>query len=600
MKPVERVDGHPLLEDLGLIGDGRTAALVGRDGCVEWLCAPTFDSPPILCGLLDDDRGGCFRIAPDRLRASRHRYEGDTPILVTEMMGPDGTLRVTDLMTLRSGADLTEDAVAARGELLRIVEVTTGRVRVVIDIEARGAEITDGTGRGLSFRSPGRPDLGLHMGSDRPLHGKRTTIDLAEGDRMSVILRWGSSGPHGDHPDPDDLVAATRTAWERWMEGVVHKGPGAEQVRRSAMVLKLLDDFGTGGLVAAPTSSLPEHVGGDRNWDYRYAWVRDAAFTVHAFRRIGLAHESRSFLGWILDIAEDDDPRRVMHTVSGGRVPDEVVDPDLRGYRGSHPVRWGNAARDQRQNDVFGEFIDCAWQWARESGELDEQVRERLWRHADAAARVWTEPDAGIWEVRSAPRRFTYSAGLCHVALDRAARLAEQFGPRDRVTGWRDEAGRIQRAIIEQSWDERRGAFMDCLGGSGERALDAAVLTLPLRHVLDARHPRMASTIDRIADELGAGNGLVYRYNPDEFEDGVEGGEGAFLLCSFWLVDCLAALGRTDEAGDLFASLCDRASPLGLLPEQVDPTTGGFVGNFPQAFTHLGLIASSIILGRAG
>jgi GH15 family glucan-1,4-alpha-glucosidase len=317
---------------------------------------------------------------------------------------------------------------------------------------------------------------------------------------------------------------------------------------------------------------------------------------VYALHRIGLSREARGFLEWVLDAVEEGGRPRVLYDL-GGRVPfPERADEELEGYRRSGPVRWGNAAADQRQHDVYGEILDCAYQWARHHGSIDPALWARLREFVDAAGREWREPDHGIWEVRTPGRPFTYSAALCQVALDRGARLAERYGLPGDVARWRAEAERIRTAILEEAWDARLHSLTEHLGGGG---LDASLLTLPLRRVIPADHPRMIATTEAVRRRLGAGNGLLYRYLPHESPDGLPGHEGAFLLCSFWLVDTLAAQGRVDEALELFESACARANPLGLLSEQIDPSTGAFLGNFPQAFSHVGLVSSAVNLAAA-
>jgi GH15 family glucan-1,4-alpha-glucosidase len=323
--------------------------------------------------------------------------------------------------------------------------------------------------------------------------------------------------------------------------------------------------------------------------------VRDAALSVYALHRVGLSHEAAGFLSWLLDAVQRKGSPRIMYTLDGNRPSDEMTDPDLEGYRRSKPVRWGNAAADQRQHDVYGEIMDCAYQWTAHHGSMPEGLWSELSLLADAAGREWRTPDHGIWEVRTSGRPFTYSAALCQVALDRAARMAERFGlPASRQV-WSQIANDISRAILEEAWDANANSLTEHLGGGG---LDASLLALPLRRVVSADHPKMVATTRAICDRLGAGKGLLYRYHGDDSPDGIPGNEGAFLLCSFWLVDNLARQRRVDEAIDLYDSLCARAGHLGLLPEEIDPTTGSFLGNYPQAFSHIGVIASGVNLAR--
>lgn len=593
--PIRHRDGYPPLEDLGLIGDGSTAALVARDGAIPWLCLPRFDSPPVFAALLDRRVGGAFRVAPDDAVESRQRYQPDTGILVTELRGPSGTVRLTDFLALRAGADLAAARPAGRGELVRIAEVLDGRVRLRVSLAPRhGAGPAVGA-HGLVWALPASHARRLRLGSSRPLDGAETPLTLGTGERLELVLRWSLRDPLDD-PGAERLRRGTAAAWREWLRAMTYEGHAAAAVTRSALTLKMLDHIPNGSMVAAPTSSLPEAIGGPRNWDYRYAWIRDVAFAVYALRGIGLSSESRSFLGWALDAIGRHGHPHVLYDLDGGVPPAEREDPGLEGYRGSSPVRWGNRAFEQVQHDVYGEILDCAWQW-HEAGEwFDGGLWERLRGLADAAREAWRRPDSGIWEVRSTARPFTYSAALCQVALDRAARIAERRRLPGDVAGWRAGAGVIARAILDEAWDERMGSLTEQLGGG---ALDASLLALPLRRVIGADHPRMVATTAAIADRLGAGGGLLYRYLPDVSPDGLPGHEGAFLLCSFWMVDNLVGQGRADEAAALFDSLVARGGALGLLPEQVDPGDGTFLGNTPQAFSHVGLISSAINLGRA-
>jgi alpha,alpha-trehalase len=595
-RPVQPLSGYLPLEDLGLIGDGATAALVGRDGSLPWLCVPGFDSEPLFCGLLDHAKGGKFGVTPEGTLEARQRYETDTGVLTTELRTATGLVRITDALVLRSRADLTDDAPADRGELVRSATVLSGSARVDVKVEPRGGARAYPAFNGLEVRASSQPDLRLHLRANRPLTGPHSVHALAEGDRLDLVLSWGRFHRHHRF-DAHAMLRETAEAWRRWMANFRYEGPQEPMVRRAAITLKLCDHWANGSLVAAPTSSLPAPVGGIRNWDYRYAWIRDAAFAVFALRRIGFANEADAFLGWVLDAFEQSRWPLIMYTLAGGPVPEEWEDAELGGYRSSAPVRWGNGAADQRQHDVYGEVLDCADQWVRGGGQLEPNLWSKLAGLAEAAERTWRQPDQGIWEVRSEGRVFTYSAGLCQVALDRAAAIAERLGLPGPVARWRSAAATIRAAVLEEAWDEDAQTLCEHLGGGG---VDASLLALPLRRVVSADHPRMVATTRAIVDRLGAGGGLLYRYRHDHSPDGIAGDEGAFLLCSFWLVENLVGQGRFDEAEELYASLCARASPLGLLSEQIDPSTSEFIGNLPQAFSHIGVIASGVTLARAG
>jgi GH15 family glucan-1,4-alpha-glucosidase len=593
--PVKRTDGYLPIQDHGLIGDGATAALVGRDGAISWLCVPRFDSPPLFCSILDPERGGRFTVAPEGHLKSAQRYEEDTGVLVTEMQTVSGSVRVTDAMTLHSGADLAEDAAAARGELLRRVEVLEGEVRLRVEILPRGGGNPKPTTGGIRIGSGTFPHLDLTLASPLRLDGLQSAHSLRKGDRVFLLLRWAGGSHQHALSQADQRLEETIDVWRRWAQHISYGGPQRDKVRRSAITLKLLDHFENGAIVAAPTSSLPGEIGGTRNWDYRYSWVRDAAFSVYALRRIGLREEARGFLGWVLDAVERGGWPKALYTLDGKEVPGETVDRELRGYRDSRPVRWGNAANAQVQHDVYGEILDCAHQWSSGGGGINSGLWSRLRPLVEAARSNWRDPDRSVWEVRTADRPFTYSAALCHVALDRAARIAERFGHVGDVQGWRVAARDIREVILEDAWNPEAGAITQHLGGA---ELDASVLALPLRRVIPADHPKMEATTAAVRERLGAGNGLIYRYLPDRSPDGLPGKEGGFVLCSFWLVDNLAWQGRLEEATELYERLCDRTNRLGLLPEQIDPGSGTFLGNYPQAFSHVGLISSGVTLDR--
>ena len=603
-KPILYADGYLPIEDHGLVGDGSTAALVGRDGAISWMCAPRFDSPPVFCRILDARRGGAFALAPEGLIESRQFYEPDTAVLVTEMRGPAGLVRVTDALTLRQGADLTEDAAAGRYELLRVAEVVEGNARLRIEIEPRGESRVFARSGGLFIRNPARPHLDLQLSSSVPLAslalsappgGLRGVMELVEGSRLSLTLCWGRGVSRHRPLSAEDSLAATRDAWRRWAARIGYAGPQKEIVSRSALTLKLLNHFESGAIVAAPTSSLPEVIGGERNWDYRYAWLRDAAFAVYALNRIGCPEEASAFLGWALDAVEIGERPRSLYDLDGDYAAPEQTEAALEGYRRSRPVRWGNAATEQTQHDVYGEIIDCAYQWAARHGQIDEALWKRLCELIEDAKREWRSPDHSIWEVRAPGRPFTYSAAMCQVALDRGAKMVERFKLPGRGLGWRAAAEGIRAAILDEAWDERLNSLTEHLGGGG---LDASLLCLPLRRVIPADHPKMVATTAAVAERLSAGDGLLYRYLPHVSPDGLTGRDGAFLLCSFWLVDNLAYQGRMVEAMDLFNSLCSRANAPGVLPEEIDPSSGAFLGNFPQAFSHVGLISSAVNLTR--
>ena len=598
-RPIQRRRGYLPLEDLSLIGDGATCALVGLDGSIPWMCLPSFDSSPLCCSLLDRACGGHFTVAPEDVVEGRQRYLPDTGVLVTELRCPTGLVRLTDALALHANADISDEVASDRAELVRSAVVIEGNVRLRVELEPRGgAEGRAGFG-GIQVNVAGRPDLRLHMRASRPLAGLRDVHPLEQSERLDVVLSWGRTRRH--HAlDAEAMLRSTADSWRRWMRGFRYAGPEEPMVRRAAITLKMLDSWLHGSAVAAATSSLPAPIGGVRNWDYRYTWIRDASFAVFALRSIGFVEEADGFLGWVLDTFEGvrSPLVKIMYTIEGQAVPDEWEDPELEGYQQSAPVRWGNGAADQRQHDLYGEILDCADQWCRAGGRIEPHLWEGLAQLADAARTAWREPDQGIWEVRSEGRVFTYSAAMCQVALDRAAATAERIGQPAPIDVWRAEAKTLQETILERAWDEGAQTLSEHLDGGG--TLDASLLALPLRRVVPARHPRMVATARAVAERLSAGGGLLYRYLHTDSPDGISGDEGAFLLCSFWLVDNLASQGRLEEAAELYSSLCARASPTGLLPEQINPSTGEFMGNFPQAFSHIGVIFSGVTLAWAG
>lgn len=605
-RPFTPRDGYLPIEDHALIGDGSTCALVRRDGAVPWMCVPRFDSPPLFVSMLDRDRGGEWSIAPAGLRAGEQRYDDDTAVLTTTLVGDGGVVEITDFLAMRAGADLREIVPSGRSQLVRIARVVSGTVDLRIRFRPRNVGSYGRAAGAWTLTSADHPGLPLQLRSSHELahaadDSLTATVTLHAGQTYETTLAW--SADRQVHIGTSAATLAERTAevWRRWAAHIDYEGPQRHLVRRSALTLKLLDHASTGGIMAAATSSLPEWVGGERNWDYRYTWVRDAAFSTYALRRVGLASDADAFLSWTLGCAERDGGPSIMYDLDGGQPAEEAVDAELRGWRGSAPVRWGNGAAGQTQHDVYGELLDVAYQWVRAGGAVDDHLWSTLIGLADSAAENWTTPDHGIWEIRDAGRPFTYSVAMCQVAVDRALRIAEATGRTCPVERWRAARDDIRAALRDQAWDPDREAFTEQLArdGSSHGGLDGSLLALPLRRVVDFTDPRMIATVEAVRRELDAGDGLMYRYRHDISSDGLVGSEGAFLLCSFWLVDNLTGQGRLDEASALYDSLCARANHVGLLSEEIDPRDGSFLGNFPQAFSHIGVIASGHRLARA-
>lgn len=604
VRPFASRDGFLPIEDHGIIGDGSTCALVRRDGTVPWLCLPQFDGPAFFASLLDRDGGGEWTMAPSGLHSGEQRYADDTAILTTILAGDGGVVEITDFLALRSGADLREITPSARHQFVRIARVLAGSVELNVRFAPRRVKSLDTLGGAWVIASPDH-DQTLKLRTSHPLRERApgelsATVSLCAGQVYETTLIWSADRQVQMNESASALADRTAQAWRRWASGITYEGPQRPLVRRSALTLKVLDHSSTGGIMAAATSSLPEWIGGQRNWDYRYTWVRDAAFSTYALRRIGLTSEADAFLSWTLECAERDGKPSIMYALDGGPPPSEQSDAELRGWRDSAPVRWGNGAADQTQHDVYGELLDVAYQWVRAGGAVDAHLWSTLSDLADAAVQNWRAPDHGIWEIRDAGRPFTYSVAMCQVAVDRALLIAENLG-RAPNRAWRAAREEIRNAMLYRAWDPERRTFTEQLSsdGSGRGGLDGSLLALPLRRVIEFTDPRMLATVKAVRRELDAGDGLLYRYRHDVSSDGLDGEEGAFLLCSFWLVDNLTGQGRLDEALDLYDSLCARSNHLGLLSEEIDPRDGSFLGNFPQAFSHIGVIASGHRLARA-
>ncbi|MGI8403665.1 MAG: glycoside hydrolase family 15 protein [Thermomicrobiales bacterium] len=594
-KPIEYLDGYLPIEDHGLIGNGATAALVGRDGSIPWLCIPRFDSVPIFCSVLDRELGGRFEIDAGMILGARHRYLGDSAVLITELKVEGGVVRITDLMPFRNGADLAAEGNQETGELLRCVEVVEGGAHVCVKLSVRGGVNAERQRKGVRLWLTRYPDVDLVLEASRELDGVQGEWDLRQGESVNFCLSWNGGSGASSVDAPVAAVTNTLEGWLSWLKSFTYHGPQRKLVRRSAITLKLLDYLPNGAMVAAPTTSLPEGIGGERNWDYRYVWVRDASFAVNSLRRIGMNDEAWQFLNWVLATFRDSKVN-VMYTLDGDPIIQERTDPDLSGFRNSSPVRWGNGASAQIQHDVYGDILDCAFQWANHGGIIRQDLWQQLEGLVNTAADLWDTPDEGIWEVRREGFVQTYSAGICQVALNRGALLARRYGFKADLQRWDKTAAEIRRTILADGWNEKLGSITQGLHGGH---VDASVLSLPIRRVIPARHPRMISTVEAIDRELSAGDGLIYRYLPEKSPDGLTGSEGAFMLCSFWMVDNLTLQGRIREALDRYDRLCARTNDLGLLPEEIDPGTGRFLGNFPQAFSHIGLISSGVNLEHA-
>ena len=582
------------IEDYALIGDGETAALVCRDGSIDWLCWPRFDSPACFAALLGDTENGHWSIAPvDRDARTTRRYRDGTLILETEYETDDGAVTVIDFMPPRTGVS----------DLVRIVRGRRGRVPMRLDLTLRfdyGRSVpwvtqVDGT----ALRAIAGPDM-VVLRSNVPLKGVGLTtvgdFSVGAGETATFVMTYAPS--HAAPPDaidPEKALADTEGVWREWCALSTYDGEWAEAVQRSLITLKALIYRPTGGVVAAPTTSLPEHIGGDRNWDYRFCWLRDATLTLLALMDAGYLEEADAWRTWLLRaVAGSPDQLQIMYGLSGERRLGEWEVPWLAGYEHSQPVRVGNAAHDQLQLDVFGELMDALFQ-ARKGG-LDAspeawQVQRALVCHLET---IWEEPDEGIWEVRGGRQHFTHSKVMAWVALDRAIKGAETFGLKAPLKRWRAVRARIHDEVCARGFDAARNTFVQAFGS---KALDASLLMLPLVGFLPPTDPRVRGTVEAIERELVV-DGLVLRYDTRETNDGLAPGEGAFLACSFWMVDNLVLLGRIDDARARFERLLSLRNDVGLMAEEYDPRAGRMLGNFPQAFSHVGLIDSALNLSR--
>jgi GH15 family glucan-1,4-alpha-glucosidase len=597
LSPPARVDGYAPIRDYAAIGDGRTVALVACDGSVDWLCLPDLDSRSVFGALIDAVRGGRFVLEPEAAYEATRRYLPGTNVLETTFTTSTGRVRVSDAMTLPTGG------LSPYRELVRRVEGVGGVVPLRWTLEPRfgyGEAKTRVERRfGVPVAVCGRDALALSSwGAGEPeWRAEAVTGRFSVGDRSSGLLVLSAA-----HQEPlvfparhevEARLEATVESWRAWAHGLTYGGPWQEAVIRSALTLKLLVFAPSGAIAAAATTSLPEEVGGERNWDYRFSWPRDAAFTLQALLSLGCAPEARAFFSWILHASQLTHPRlQVLYRLDGRARAGEQTLP-LAGYRGSRPVRVGNAAADQTQLDVYGEVLEAASRLASATGALDRDHGRRLAEVADYVCESWEQPDAGIWETRSEPAHFVQSKMLCAAGLMRACELARRgLLPAKNAERWQHEQGRIREFVETRGYSESKKSYVR---SAGKDDLDASLLLAVTGGYDEPRTPRLLTTVDAIRRELARGP-LLHRYLG---ADGLTGDEGAFLACSFWLAEAYARQGRLDEAAALMDELVPLANDVGLFAEEVDPATGEFLGNFPQALSHLALINAATAIEQA-
>jgi GH15 family glucan-1,4-alpha-glucosidase len=596
--PMIRVSGYAPLRAYAAIGDGRTVALVADDGAIDWLALPGLDSPSVFGALLDAETGGSFALSPiESFRAAR-RYLPGSNVLETTFTTAGGVARVVDAMSV-NGAGL-----GPFRELQRRVEGVSGRVTMRWCVHPRfdygRRRVRLGRRFGVPVLTCGADALAVCAFDAGPVEVGTGRVGgrFETGPGSAAVIALSAS-----HQEPlilparaelDERYAATLGTWREWSDARRYEGPWQDAVARSALVLKLLVQAPSGALAAAASTSLPEEIGGTRNWDYRFCWVRDAGFTLDALLRIGCAPEAQAYFWWLMHASQLTHPRlQPLYRLDGGAYARERSLP-LDGYRGSRPVRVGNAAAGQLQLDTYGELLQTAWLYADAGNRLDPDIGRRLAQVADLVCRLWRDPDAGIWEVRSEPVHFTHSKMMCWVALDRAGRLARQgLLPARRLAQWDEEAAAVGEFIERECYSDSVRSYVRF---SGAEELDASVLLGLLSGYGDARSARWIDTVAAVRRDLGHGC-YVRRYSG---ADGLSGGEGAFLSCSFWLAEALARTGSIAEAGALMDELVALANDVGLYAEEVDPATGEFLGNLPQALSHLSLISAALAIADEG
>jgi GH15 family glucan-1,4-alpha-glucosidase len=582
------------IEDYGFLSDTQTAALVSHEGSVDWLCLPRFDSSPCFASLIGRDQNGRWKLAPSGPVTSwQRRYRGDSLILETEMETESGAIRLIDFMPPRG----------KNADMVRIVEGLRGTVPMRMELIIRfdyGNTVPWVRRRNGALEAIAGPNaLVLHTPIETRGENLTTVADftVAQGDRVPFVLTWFAS--HLEPPnevDAEHALRGTEKYWRQWARRCDRQGPWTEAVVRSLITLKGLTYAPTGGIVAAATTSLPEEIGGVRNWDYRYCWLRDATMTLYAMVASGYEQEARSWREWLLRaIAGSASQMQILYGVSGERRLEEYEIPWLDGYEHSKPVRVGNAASNQFQLDVYGEVMASLYHAHRSGIKTEVPEWKMQLELMNFLESNWDKPDDGIWEVRGGRQQFTHSKMMAWMGFDRAVKMVEQFNCAGDhcLERWRALRDQIHAEVCQRGYNENKKAFTQAYGSE---ALDASILMMPLIGFLSASDARVRTTVEAVERELMV-DGLVLRYRPEETRDGLTGGEGAFLPCSFWLADCLHLIGRKDEARDLFERLLALRNDLGLLAEEYDPIAKRQLGNFPQAFSHVMLVNSAGILG---
>jgi len=592
-------DGYLPIAEHGVIGDLHSIALVGTEGTIDWFCPNRFDGPSVFASILDAERGGFYRIVPasdDWM--SKQLYVPDTNVLITRFLAPEGMGELIDFMPV------DDREVAHQQRLIRRVLCVRGSMRFHVEVEprfdyGRAVPKTELLSGGAVFASS---QLTMALSTAVPLerteHGVRGTFSLQTGDSVTFVLEEGAQLEPCGEEHWRNLFFGTIDYWRRWIAGSTYRGRWREMISRSALTLKLLTYRPTGAVVAAPTTSLPELLGGGRNWDYRYTWIRDASFTVFALLRLGFVEEAGAFGDWLTDRFRDGGegacgPLQVMYGIDGRMELEEEELDHLSGYCGSGPVRVGNGAADQLQLDIYGELIDSIYLYNKHGRPISHDAWMDLTHIVDWVSANWDQADEGIWEVRGGRQKFTYSRLMCWVAVERAIRVARQRGLPADLVSWTRTRDDIYRQIMNRGWNEERGAFVQHFDTD---VLDASVLLMPLVKFIAPTDPRWLSTLDAITNEL-VSDSLVYRYNVAASPDGLIGEEGSFSICSFWYVEALARAGRVGYARLALEKMFTYANHLGLYSEEIGPS-GEQLGNFPQAFTHLALISAATNLDR--